>query len=251
MPQFSSDGVAIDFIDEGTGPLVVLVHGFASNKAVNWINTSWTKTLKDSGRRVVALDNRGHGASQKLYDPDAYRTTTMARDVLNLVEHLGEEKAVFMGYSMGARICAFAALAAPERLSGLVLSGLAQNLVDGVGGSAAIAEAMEAPSAASVTDPSARAFRVFAEQTGSDRKALAACIRSSRQQLSADDVGRIAVPTLIAAGSNDTIAGSPDGLARLIPGSTPVTLPGRDHMTAVGDKGHKAAVLAFLDRIER
>lgn len=249
MPHFTHDNVTLDYLDEGEGPPVLLIHGFASNRAVNWVNTSWITTLKKAGRRVLAIDNRGHGKSEKLYDPACYQTTLMAADAIALLDHLGLETAVVMGYSMGARISAFAARAAPERLSGLVLSGLASNLIHGVGGGPAIAAAMEAPSLAAVTDPGARAFRLFADQTGADRRALAACIRASRQTLTASDMAAIATPTLVVAGDKDDIAGSADELAAIMPNATPVSLPGRDHMTAVGDKGHKDAVLTFLDRL--
>lgn len=248
MPAFQNDGVTLDYLDEGEGPPVLLVHGFASNRAVNWVNTGWVQLLTRSGRRVLAIDNRGHGRSEKLYEPERYQTTLMAADALALLDHLGLERAAVMGYSMGARISAFAALAAPERVAALVLSGLASNLVHGVGGGEAIARALEASSAAEVRDPPARAFRVFAEQTGSDRRALAACIRASRQTLSSVDVARIAAPALVVAGSDDEIAGSADELASLMPNAEAVTLPRRDHMTAVGDKGHKDAVLAFFAR---
>lgn len=249
MPTFQNEGITLDYLDEGEGPIVLLIHGYASNRMVNWVNTSWVTTLTRAGRRVIAIDNRGHGRSDKLYDPPLYQTTRMAADAIALLDHVGTERAVVMGYSMGARISAFAAREAPERLSALVLSGLASNLVHGVGGGPQVAAAMEAPSAASITDPGARAFRVFADQTGSDRRALAACIRASRQTLTAADMAGIEVPTLVVAGADDTIAGSADELAALMPNAKAITLPGRDHMTAVGDKGHKTAVLAFLDTI--
>jgi len=249
MAHFDSDGVTIDYSDDGAGPLVVLVHGYASNRTINWFNTSWVKTLTGAGYRVVAIDNRGHGKSEKLYDSEAYQTGTMSGDVVRLLDHLGAETAVLMGYSMGARISAFTALLAPERVRALILSGLASNIVDGVEGGPEIAAAMEADSVADVTDRNARAFRVFADQTGSDRKALAACIRASRQVLSEEQVHEITAKTLIVAGDRDDIAGSPEGLAALMPDAEPVTLPGRDHMTAVGEKGHKEAVLAFLQRL--
>jgi pimeloyl-ACP methyl ester carboxylesterase len=246
MARFTSEGVGLDYLDEGEGMPVLLVHGFASNKAVNWVNTGWVRTLTAAGHRVIALDNRGHGASDKLYDPGSYATQLMADDAVRLLDHLAIPRAALMGYSMGARIVAFAALSHPERVEALVLSGLAANLVKGVAGGEAIARALEAPTVADVTDVSARAFRVFAEQTGSDRRALAACIRASRQTLTAEEVARIAAPTLVVAGDNDPIAGSAEELAALIPGAKAAVLPGRDHMTAVGDRGHKEAVVAFL-----
>lgn len=246
MPGFENGGVLVDYLDEGSGPVVVLVHGFASNRSVNWVNTGWVSSLTKAGHRVLAPDNRGHGRSAKLYEPALYTTPTMASDVIALLDHVGVERAVLMGYSMGARISAFATLAAPARVRGLVLSGLASALVEGIGGEEAIARALEAPSAGDVVEPHARAFRVFAEQTGSDRRALAACIRAARQVLTPQEVGRILAPTLVVAGEKDEIAGSADALAALIPNARAVTLPGRDHMTAVGDRVHKSEVLAFL-----
>src|SRR5271156_737939 len=115
MPRFTHDGVEIAFLDEGKGEPIVLVHGFASNKEVNGVAPGWVTTLSRAGRRVIALDNRGHGASTKLYDPAAYHSDLMAGDVLALIDHLGITRADVMGYSMGARIAAFCAVLAPTR----------------------------------------------------------------------------------------------------------------------------------------
>jgi pimeloyl-ACP methyl ester carboxylesterase len=246
MPHFSNAGVDIAFLDSGEGDPIVLVHGFASNKEINWVGPGWVTTLTRAGRRVIALDNRGHGASAKLYDPAAYHSAVMAEDVRALLDHLGLQRADVMGYSMGARIAAFLALAHPDKVRSAVLGGLGIRLVEGVGLPDTIADALEAPSLAEVSDPTAYMFRAFAEQTKSDLRALAACLRGSRQTLSRAEVGRIAVPLLVAVGSEDPIAGSPAELAALIPGAKALTIPGRDHMLAVGDKTFKSAVLAFL-----
>ena len=80
-------------------------------------------------------------------------------------------------------------------------------------------------------------------------RALAACIRGTRQVLSREQVASIRVPVLVAVGSKDTIAGSPDELASLIPGAKTLTIPNRDHMLAVGDKVFKEGVLTFLKEI--
>ncbi|MFZ2065650.1 MAG: alpha/beta hydrolase [Xanthobacteraceae bacterium] len=248
MPQFSHDGVEIAFFDQGEGEPIVLVHGFASTKEVNWNMPGWVSTLTGAGRRVVALDNRGHGASAKLYDPAAYRSAIMAEDVRALIDHLGLPRADVMGYSMGARISAFLALAHPEQVRSVVLGGLGMGLINGVGDPERIARGLEAPSLADVADPGARQFRSFAEQTRSDLRALAACMRGSRQTLSREEVGRIAVPLLVAVGSNDTIAGAPEELAALVPNAQALVIPNRDHMLAVGDKTYKAGVLEFLNK---
>jgi pimeloyl-ACP methyl ester carboxylesterase len=247
VQTFDSDGVEIAFIDEGSGAPTLLIHGFASNHRVNWVSTSWVGDLVAAGRRVIALDNRGHGESGKPREPAAYRTPLMAEDARRLLDHLGISRADVIGYSMGARIAAFLALAHPERLRRLVLSGLGEGLVKGVGSPEPIAAALLAPSLVDVTDERGRMFRRFAEQTGSDREALAACMMATRQVLTAEELARIAVPVLVAVGSEDDVGGSAEALARLIPGAAAFVIPGRDHMKAVGDRKHKAAVLAFLD----
>ena len=246
---FTSDDVEIAYLDAGEGKPVVLVHGFASTKEANWLAPGWIDTLTGAGRRAIALDNRGHGASTKLYDPARYHSATMAEDVRALMDHLGIERADVMGYSMGARITAFLAFAHPRRVRGVILGGLGIRLVEGVGLPDRIAHALDAPSIAQVTDPQGYAFRAFAQQTKSDLKALAACIRGSRQTLLREEVARIAAPVLIGVGTADTIAGSPHELAALMPHARSLDIPGRDHMLAVGDKGFKAAVLAFLEHV--
>jgi pimeloyl-ACP methyl ester carboxylesterase len=147
---------------------------------------------------------------------------------------------------MGARITAYLALQHPGRVRSAMLGGLGIRLVEGVGLPIGIADAMEAPSVESLSDPMQRMFRAFAEQTKSDLKALAACIRGSRQVLSREEVARITAPTLISIGTNDPIAGSAHELAALMPNARALDIPGRDHNLAVGDKVHKQGVLAFL-----
>jgi pimeloyl-ACP methyl ester carboxylesterase len=251
MQSFDSDGVRIAYIDvpaaQGAeGDPVLLIHGFASNHLVNWVNTLWVRKLSEAGYRAIALDNRGHGESEKLYDPEAYGSDLMAGDARRLFDHLGIERADVMGYSMGARIGAFLALDHPDRVRSLLLGGLGLHLVEGRGLPAGIAEALEAPAGAPAPNPTAAAFRTFAEQTRSDLRALAACMRGSRQTLSRAEVSGIEVPTLVTVGTLDTVAGSASGLAALMPDARTLELPNRDHSTAVGDKLHREGVLAFL-----
>jgi pimeloyl-ACP methyl ester carboxylesterase len=246
MPIFHHGSVELAYLDEGAGEPIVLVHGFASSKEVNWVQPGWVSTLTGAGRRVIALDNRGHGQSAKLDDPADYHTTKMAGDVRALLHHLGLPRADVMGYSMGARIVAFLAFEYPDAVRAMVLGGLGLHLIDGVGLPESIAEALEAPSLADVTDPQGRMFRAFADQTKSDRRALAACIRGSRQVLTREQAASIMTPTLIAVGTKDPIAGSPKELAAAMPNATALPIPGRDHMLAVGDKVFKSGVLEFL-----
>ncbi len=195
------------------------------------------------GKVEIAFLDEG----DKLYDPADYHTERMVEDVVALLDHLGLGRADLFGYSMGARICAFLAARHPARARSLILGGLGIHLVDGVGLPEEIALALEAPRP-DVTDPVGRQFRVFAEQTKSDLRALAACIRGSRQTLPREQAQSIRAPTLIAVGTKDSVAGSAQALAAIIPGAQALDIPGRDHMLAVGDKVFKAAVLTFLER---
>jgi pimeloyl-ACP methyl ester carboxylesterase len=248
MQSFDSDGVRIAYIDEGEGEPILLIHGFASNVAANWRDAHWVHALTEAGRRLIAYDNRGHGQSEKLYDPSLYGAPIMAEDARRLLDHLGIAHADVMGYSMGARIAAFLVFSHPRRVRSLVLAGAGINLVRGMVGTGPIAKALEAPRIEDVTNDTARSFRAFAEQTGSDLKALAACMRGPREKITAQNLARIAVPTLVAAGSEDVIAGSGRELASLVPGAQLLEIEGRDHMKTVGDARFKQGVLDFLTR---
>jgi len=248
MPTFNNGPVELAYLDEGEGDPIVLVHGFASNKEVNWVMPGWTATLRRDGRRVIALDNRGHGQSSKLYDPAAYHTDIMAGDVAALIEHLALGRADLMGYSLGSRISAVLAARRPELVRSVILGGAGIRLVDNAGLRDEIAESLEAPSLDAVTDPMGKRFRAFAEQTRSDLKALAACLRGSRQPVGMEDITNIRAPALVAVGTKDDITGSPHELAALMPNARAIDIPDRDHMLAVGDKVFKAAAIEFLHR---
>ncbi len=248
MKHFSHDGFDLAFLDRGAGDPVLLIHGFASTHHVNWVVPGWVKTLSDAGYRAIAIDNRGHGLSTKSYEPSDYAPARMAGDAAALLRHLGIERAHVMGYSMGARISAFLALEEPAMVATLVFGGLGSGMVDGVGDWDPIADALLAEDPATVADPRGRAFRAFADQTRSDRRALAACISTSRQELTEADMHRIYQPTLVAVGTRDDIGGSPGMLAAMMPNAEAFAIEGRDHMLAVGDRSFKARVLDFLAR---
>jgi pimeloyl-ACP methyl ester carboxylesterase len=121
-------------------------------------------------------------------------------------------------------------------------------LITGPGRGDHIVAALEAPNAAAVDDPIARSFRVFADGTKSDLVALAACMKSLGHQFTPEQLAKCRVPVLIVRGSDDDIAGPAREIAAMIPGAEYVEIPGRNHMSAVGDKVFKEAALDFLRR---
>lgn len=248
MQNFSSDGVQIAYEDAGEGPPVLLIHGFGSNHAVNWQATGWIGKLHEAGRRTIAMDVRGHGRSAKLYESGAYSPAVMADDAARLLDHLKLPAADVMGYSLGGRIAATLAIRHPDRVHSLVIGGMGDALVHGIGGEEEIVAALEAPTLEDAVGDTGRAYRKFAEQTRSDRHALAACIIGQRTTIAAEDVAKIAAPTLVAVGARDSVAGSAEGLAKLIPNAEVFIIANRDHMLATGDRSFKAAVVAFLEK---
>ena len=248
VPQFNSAGIAIAYEVHGVGEPVLLIHGFGSSGKVNWIDTGWVQTLVDAGYQAITFDNRGHGASRKLYDAQLYFAHEMAEDALRLLDHLGIARCPVIGYSMGARIAAYLALKHPERVTAAVFGGMGRNLVSGLEDSEEIIEALTAESLDQVTGRTGRMFRIFADHNKSDRAALAACMVNSREPMSEDKVRAISVPVLVAVGSDDEMAGSAAALAELLPQGEAFTIARRDHMRATGDPQFKQATLDFLAR---
>jgi pimeloyl-ACP methyl ester carboxylesterase len=215
---------------------------------VNWISTGWTRFLADSGFRVIAFDNRGHGLSSKSYLEADYAPGKMASDAAALLRHLEVSRAHVMGYSMGARIAAFLALESPSLTHSVIFGGLGDGMFKGVGDWDLIAAALLTETPEAITDARGTAFRKFADQTGSDRHALAACIARSRELLTQAQLASVKAPALVAVGTKDDLGGSPQGLAEIMQSATAFDIAGRDHMLAVGDRSFKKAALEFLRR---
>jgi pimeloyl-ACP methyl ester carboxylesterase len=248
MPSFLSDGIGIAYEVHGEGRPILCIHGFGSSGKVNWVDTGWVATLNEAGYQAITFDNRGHGASRKLYDTKLYFAHDMAQDAANLLDHLGIEKAPVIGYSMGARISAFLALNHPEKVTASVWGGMGINLVTGLADSETIISALTAESLSQVTDRIGRQFRIFADHNKADKAALAACMVSSREPMPEAQVRQIKGPVLVATGADDDMAGPASALAALLPQGEAFTIERRDHMRATGDPQFKRAALEFLAR---
>ena len=194
MDRFSSAGVEIAYLERGEGYPLLMIHGFASSSRVNWISAGWFDFFVREGRRVIALDNRGHGESGKPYDPAEYEAPVMAEDSRRLLDHLGIERADVVGYSMGARIGLFLTLNHPDRVRRLVLGGVGANLLVEAKDTNEIVAALEADEPGKESGPVGRAFRSFADANGGDLRALASCMRSSRTPLKQEELGAGAPP---------------------------------------------------------
>lgn len=241
-----SAGRSLATFSQGEGPAVLLIHGFGSTHAINWVHTGWVSLLVNLGKRVIAFDNRGHGQSGKFYEPEAYDPALMAEDARRVLDAYGIDKADVMGYSMGARISAFLAVSHPERIHRLVLGGIGLSLVTSSLEPGAIEQALLADDINAISDPVGLMFRKFADANGQDVRALAACIRGSRRGVQEDMLTRIHHPTMVAVGTRDSLAGDGDLLAQRLPSGLYVPIPGREHNPAVGDKVFKAEVQQFL-----
>jgi pimeloyl-ACP methyl ester carboxylesterase len=254
MASFSHQGVTLAYDDiPGAGDPVLLVHGFTSNRREAWRRTGWYAALQGRGQRVVAMDLRGHGESEKLHDPDAYGAENLASDVIALLDHLGLPRVDLVGYSMGSRVAMAVAEQAPERVSRMVLGGVGGTWARedvperNVAGRRAIAEAMLSATIDDIAEPTMRSFRIFVDEQGEDPRAMAACALALSTAPTAEALGRITIPVLVAAGSRDRIAGDPQELAQAFPSGVSVTLAGCDHFSAIPHALTKAAVFDFFD----
>lgn len=248
MATFERSDVTIHYVVEGSGPAITLVHGFASSLQGNWRAPGIIEALASAGRQVVALDCRGHGRSSKPHDPKSYAGAAMTEDVIALLDHRALPQVDLMGYSMGGWIAASLLLNHPERFRSVILSGVGDGLLAGGlprARSEAIAAALDAKDASSASNPSARAFRTFAEQQKNDLAALAAMQRATRHELDPAKLGRVAKPVMILIGERDTLVGGADKLAATIRGARYVKVPG-DHLSAVAAPEFRKAVEAFL-----
>lgn len=245
---FNSDGVELAYDDLGDGEPVVLVHGFASSRQGTWAETGWYDELAEAGRRVVALDCRGHGDSDKPHDPAAYGHATMASDVVALLDHLEVDRADLMGYSMGGWVTLHLLVDHADRVNAAVAAGVGESLLGEQVNREAIAAALEAEDAGDIEDQTGREFRLFAEQQGNDLRALAALQRAREPAFGTGRLDGVSAPVLVVAGENDELVGDPGPLADVIPGADSFAVPNADHLTATGATAYKERARDFFDR---
>ncbi|MFN3579960.1 MAG: alpha/beta fold hydrolase [Pseudomonas sp.] len=251
MSRFkSTDGIDIYYRQWGAklpGPPVILQHGYVANTRLNWVVPGIVRSLRRAGRRVIALDARGHGRSGKPHDAAFYGEARMALDVRALLDELELDEADLVGYSMGATVALLTAAQEP-RIRRLVVGGVGSSTLN-LGGPTnartrkALAAAMLTRRRSSIRHPVLVGFRLFADVVWADRKALAAqALAFHRKRIPLE---RITAGTLVLAGRNDTFALSPDRLQAAIPGADLVVTSG-NHSTALWKPAFHSAIVDFL-----
>lgn len=252
MRRFTAaDGIEIAYHEWGTehgGPPVILHHGFVADSHLNWVAPGVVDALVTTRRRVLALDARGHGRSDKPHDPAVYGEAAMARDLIQLADRIEARSYDLVGYSMGA-VVALIVATRDRRVRRLVVGGVGAGIVE-LGGvdtralpNDALVAALEAADPSSIADPAASQFRSFADAVGGDRRALAAQARVVHASPIALD--QIVAPTRVLAGERDPLAARPEVLVQALPDADLRRLPG-DHLGAVGDPGFASAIVEFL-----
>lgn len=236
----NSDGTRIEYAVEPGPQPVLLVHGFATNRQLNWYSTGWVRSLTTAGRGVVTVDLRGHGGSDKPHEPSAYSAHIMATDLLAVLDDAGLDTVDVITYSMGGHVGAVLAEAQPARVGRLVIGGL--------GGRNPFAATDPEQLRRIVLHGHPATDRIMADVArlvttpGNDSAALAACALG---MTGPGLTGRPPVPTLLVAGDADEIAADADELADRL-GLPFVGIPGRTHLNAVTSHVMKTAALDFL-----
>lgn len=243
MEKFRSfDGVELAYTDSGgEGEPLVLLHGFTTSSRQNWEDTGVYGRLAGSGRRVIMLDARGHGESEKPYTSYSYWNRAMARDVNALAEQLGLFRYDLLGYSMGAKVAIEAAVMYTGAIRSLTLAGFSVYDQEWQLSEADRRARVEELLAGKLREKEASA-NAWAGAEG-DRKAFAARLEGAIfPEYTSDDLRHLRIPVLVINGGEEYDA---EKAASCFPNARGVTLRG-DHVAFLTDEGFVKEVLSFL-----
>lgn len=238
----SFDGLMLAYEIDGDGFPVLFLHGIVVDSFINFVRPGMVDAVVAAGFGAITLDQRGHGASDKPHERQAYADGAMVRDARGLLDHLEIERCALVGYSMGAMV-SLELIPSEPRIVAAVLGGVGGNTLMRRTSARPnmIAEAMLAPDGRSVNGPG-RSFRDFADLVKADREAIAAASQGLGREYSPEKIG---VPTLVVCGDNDPLAGDPHELAAHIPGAE-AKIVGGSHLNAVNNPEFHEAVVGFL-----
>lgn len=253
---FDSDGVKIRYIVSGEGDPVLLIHGYTASAETNWgsVIPALSKQYQ-----VIALDNRGHGKSDKPEGADQY-DVEMIKDSINLLDHLGIEKAHVVGYSMGGYITAKMTTLYPERMLSATIGGagwaqddparnsMLETLAKSIEEEGSMAPLFTALTPEGETMPEAQINAMSSMiMQNNDPKALANVARGMKgHAVAKEDLEKVDLPTMLIIGSKDPLKDSADAWMSVQDDDQYVVLEGADHMTAFVNPKFLASIEAFL-----
>jgi len=245
MPHFETfDGRSLFYDDQGDGDPVVLMHGFVGDVNIDWIRSGILDLLLDEGYRVVAFDARGHGLSDKPHEIDAYADDALTKDARVLLDLLGFEQCVLVGFSMGARTALHVAAIDP-RVRAVVAMGVGEHsLRHNERGTGLVPDALLTDDPDSIEHESIRHFREMADAIHADKVALAALMTAERTEIPVI-VEDITVPVLVITGADDVNAGDPAGFAARLKNGQSVLTAG-DHPGVKDQPDAHEAIIEFL-----
>lgn len=259
--RFDSAGVGVFFTDEGAGPPVVLVHGFAVSGDLNFRVPGLIRALRPN-HRVITVDQRGHGQSDKPPDAGAYGAC-MVQDLIRLLDHLGIDRAHVLGYSLGGFVALKLACVAQERLLGVGVLGAGYESAEGAGPSILeaipkLADELEAGRGIgplSVHLGGSRERPSFAHRTWvqlvtrflNDPRALIGVIRGVPELAVSDaDLATLRIPVCSIVGERDPLLNGARALAKAVPHAQATVIHGADHVRVPGHPEFRRALLGFL-----
>jgi pimeloyl-ACP methyl ester carboxylesterase len=245
MPHFESfDGCSLFYDDQGDGQAVMLMHGFVGDVNIDWVRSGILDRLLDEGYRVVAFDARGHGLSDRPHELAAYENDALTKDAQALLDEVGLDQCVLVGFSMGARTSLHLAAIDP-RVRAVVALGLGHlSLVHNERGIGLVPQALLTDDPESIEHDSIRNFREMADAIHADREALAALMAAERSEIP-DFIDDVKVPVLVVTGSDDVTAGAPGPLAERFANGKAVQTAG-DHAGVKDQPDTHEAMVQFL-----
>ena len=237
------DGLPLAWREIGEGRPIVLIHGFFSTAAVNWIRYGHARAIAARGFRVIMPDLRAHGDSDKPHDDAAYPPDVLADDGLALIDALGLTDYDLGGYSLGGRTTVRMMVRGATPRRALVAGMGLDAIVDTAGRGAFFRKVLTQLGSFRMGTPEWRA-EAFLKTVGGDPVALLKVMESS-VDTSLAELAAVPVPTRVLVGVDDEDHASGPALAEALGQASFAGLPG-NHMSAVADPALGRAIADFV-----
>ena len=236
----ATDSTKIYYEVRGKGKAVVLVHGFIVD-GESWKPTALYNDLLKAGYKVITMDLRGNGKSDKPHKTEFYENDVEAADVMGLMTRLDINDYALIGYSRGS-IISSRLLILDKRVNAAVLGGMGADFTNPQWPR----RIMFAEALAGKPVKELEGLVKYVKDSGLDQEALA-LLQKHQPSTSPQDLAKVNKPVLVISGTEDTDNGSAKALAALIPKSTHVAVPG-DHGSTAATTAFSAEVIKFLKR---